>query len=119
MMQQHLNETISHHNNEDIRIVLCTTPDEATAKIIAKQLVVKKLAACVTLLPQAISFYRWQDELEQQTEVQMLIKTHITLQDKVFSHIKTHHPYQVPELLVIAVTDGDINYLAWLKKSLN
>lgn len=119
MLQQYLNKTISLFNKEDIRIVLCTTPDEATAKSIAKQLIIEKFAACVTLLPKTISFYRWQNELEQQTEVQMLIKTHITLQDKVFLHIKTHHPYQVPELLAISVTDGDINYLSWLKKSLN
>ncbi len=119
MMQQHLNEATSHLNNEGIRIILCTAPDEETAKNITKQLLAKKLAACITLLPKAISFYYWQDELEQQTEIQMLIKTHVTLQEKVFSHIKTHHPYQVPELLAITVTDGDNNYLSWLKKSLN
>ncbi|MFS1563257.1 MAG: divalent cation tolerance protein CutA [Candidatus Arsenophonus phytopathogenicus] len=112
MMQQHLNEATSDRNNEGIRIILCTAPDEATAKNITKQLLAEKLAACVTILPKAISFYCGQDELEQQTEIQMFIKTHVTLQEKVFSHIKTHHPYQVPELLAIAVTDGDSNYLS-------
>ncbi|MFS1539067.1 MAG: divalent cation tolerance protein CutA [Candidatus Phlomobacter fragariae] len=119
MMQQNLNKANSHRNSEDVRIVLCTIPDKATAKIITKQLLAKKLAACVTLLPKAISFYYWQGKLEQQTEMQMLIKTHVTLQEKVFLHIKTHHPYQVPELFAIAVTGGDINYLSWLKESLN
>ena len=105
--------------NEGIRIILCTVPDEATAQFITKKLISEKLAACITLLPKTISFYYWQGKLEQQTEIQMLIKTHVTLQEKVFSQIKTHHPYQIPKLLAIAVSDGAPNYLSWLNESLN
>lgn len=117
-MQSHLNETNLHRDNEGIRMIFCTVPDEATAKIITTSLLTQKLVACVTLLPKATSFYCWKDKLEQQTEIQMLIKTHMTLQEKVFSQIKIHHPYEVPELLAIAVSDGDTNYLSWLNESL-
>lgn len=101
-----------------IVIILCTTPDDASAKHIAERLLAEKLAACVTLLPGATSLYYWQGKLEQQTEVQLLIKSHVRHQQDLFTCIKAHHPYQTPELMVVPVQGGDPDYLAWLNASL-
>lgn len=101
-----------------IRLIICTTPDKKSACTIAQKLLDDKLAACVTLLPKAVSFYYWHGILEQQNEVQMLIKSNTSLQQVVFEQIKAHHPYQVPELLVIPVTGIDPDYLSWLNEFL-
>ncbi|MEN3261546.1 divalent cation tolerance protein CutA [Sodalis endosymbiont of Spalangia cameroni] len=99
-------------------IILCTAPDDACARAIAQRLLAGNLAACVTLLPGATSLYYWQGTLEQQAEVQLLIKSRMALRQAVFTHIKAHHPYQTPELLVLPVTGGDPDYLSWLNDSL-
>ncbi len=99
-------------------VVLCTAPDEAVARDLAGKLLDNKLAACVTMLPGALSLYRWEGELEQQQEVQMLIKSHTRHQQELITLIKTHHPYQTPELLVLPVLGGDADYLSWLNASL-
>ncbi|EPC5158514.1 divalent cation tolerance protein CutA [Salmonella enterica] len=95
-------------------VVLCTAPDEATAaKVLAE-----KLAACATLLPGATSLYYWEGKLEQEYEVQMILKTTVSHQQALIDCLKSHHPYQTPELLVLPVTHGDTDYLSWLNASL-
>jgi periplasmic divalent cation tolerance protein len=59
----------------DAVVVLCTAPDEATAQDLAAKALAEKLAACATLLPGATSLYYWEGKLEQEYEVQMLLKT--------------------------------------------
>ncbi|WP_079932410.1 divalent cation tolerance protein CutA [Salmonella enterica] len=94
-------------------VVLCTAPDEATAQDLAE-----KLAACATLLPGATSLYYWEGKLEQEYEVQMILKTTVSHQQALIDCLKSHHPYQTPELLVLPVTHGDTDYLSWLNASL-
>lgn len=100
-------------------IVLCTTPDKSTAQALAELLLGGKLAACVTLLPGATSLYVWEGKLEQQEEVQMLIKSHVRLQQELMALIMAHHPYQTPELLILPVQGGSPDYLSWLNASLS
>lgn len=102
----------------DAIIVLCTAPDESNAQRLAASLLHAKLAACVTLLPGAHSFYTWEGKLECQQEVQMVIKSNIAHQPDLLHHLKQEHPYQTPELLVLSVQDGDSDYLTWLNASL-
>jgi uncharacterized protein involved in tolerance to divalent cations len=61
-------------NTPDAVVVLCTAPDEASAQDLAAKVLAEKLAACVTLLPGATSLYYWEGKLEQEYEVQMLLK---------------------------------------------
>ncbi len=77
-----------------------------------------KLAACATLLPGATSLYYWEGKLEQEYEVQMILKTTVSHQQALIDCLKSHHPYQTPELLVLPVTHGDTDYLSWLNASL-
>lgn len=99
-------------------VILCTAPDEATAQDLATLVLSEKLAACVTLLPGATSLYYWEGKMEQEYEVQMLLKSDIDHQEALIACLKSHHPYQTPELLVLPVTHGDSDYLSWLYASL-
>ncbi|EHD23229.1 MULTISPECIES: divalent cation tolerance protein CutA [Brenneria] len=102
----------------DAVVILCTAPDETCAQRLAVSLLAVPLAACVTLFPGARSLYYWQGRLEQQSEVQMLIKSDASHQQALLDHLKQHHPYQTPELLVLPVLGGDSDYLTWLNASL-
>lgn len=99
-------------------VVLCTAPDEATAQDLAAKVLAEKLAACVTLMPNATSLYYWEGKLEQEYEVQMLLKSDTEHQQALLDCLKLHHPYQTPELLVLPVSHGDNVYLSWLNDSL-
>ncbi|MFP2507205.1 divalent cation tolerance protein CutA [Buttiauxella gaviniae] len=99
-------------------VILCTAPDEASAQELAALVLAEKLAACVTLLPGATSLYYWEGKMEQEYEVQMLLKSDIEHQEALLACLKSHHPYQTPELLVLPVTHGDSEYLSWLYASL-
>ncbi|AKC60249.1 divalent-cation tolerance protein CutA [Blochmannia endosymbiont of Camponotus (Colobopsis) obliquus] len=105
---------------QGIVIIICSVPDDErhTGIKIAKHLLNNKFAACVTILPNAISLYNWQDKLQQTNEIQLLIKTHVSLQQTIFEQIKTYHSYHIPELLSIAVTDIEHEYLLWILSSL-
>ena len=99
-------------------VILCTAPDEASAQELAARVLGDKLAACATLLPGATSLYYWEGKLEQEYEVQMLLKTDLAHQQALLDCLKSHHPYQTPELLVLPVIHGDNDYLSWLTASL-
>lgn len=99
-------------------VVLCTAPDEACAQQLASLALSEKLAACVTLLPGASSMYYWEGKLEQEYEVQMILKSERSYQEALLNFLKQHHPYQTPELLVLPVHAGDKDYLSWLNASL-
>lgn len=99
-------------------IVLCTTPDKATATALARLALRRKLAACVNLLPGMTSMYHWQEQLECSEEVQLIFKSDTEHQQDLLSLLKQAHPYDVPELLVIPVQHGDSEYLSWLHASL-
>lgn len=99
-------------------IVLCTAPDTPCAERLAHEALAAKLAACVTILPGATSFYVWQGKTEQAAEVQMLLKSDDAHQQALLDLLKIHHPYDTPELLVLPVKHGESEYLSWLSASL-
>lgn len=99
-------------------IVLCTAPDSATAEQLADKALAARLAACVTVLPGATSYYVWQGQRETAREVQMLLKSDVTHQQALIDLLKAAHPYDTPELLVLPVQHGESDYLSWLSASL-
>ena len=102
----------------DAVVILCTAPDESAAQELASYILGEKLAACVTLLPGATSLYHWQGKLEQEYEVQMLIKSDKAHVDELLISLKRNHPYDTPELLFLPVIQGDSEDLSWLYASL-
>ena len=102
----------------DLRIALCTVPDETTAGQIADTLVSEKLAACVNIVPGIMSVYRWQDKVEHGQEVLLLIKTNKTLWSQLEQRIQALHPYELPEIMAVPITTGQADYIKWIEDSL-
>jgi periplasmic divalent cation tolerance protein len=100
--------------SEDGFVVLCTAPDAEVGASLARGLVEAKLAACVNIIPGLRSFYVWKGELQDDTEVQLLIKTRETHLDALAQYLEAHHPYDVPELLALPIAAGGSSYLSWL-----
>lgn len=100
------------------KLVLVTCPDLPSAHTLAEGLVSKKLAACVNIFPNVISVYEWQGQLEQQAECQLVIKTSETNWPELRSYVEQHHPYDIPEILLIDVEQGSVSYLAWMAEQL-
>ena len=99
-------------------VTLCTVPDPATGEQIAKVLVEERLAACVNLLPGVSSTYRWQGKVEKASECLLLIKTDAGHFEALRKRIQELHPYDVPEIIALPITEGDHDYLKWLTESL-
>ena len=95
-------------------IVITNAPDRDVALRIAHALVERKLAACVNILAECISVYRWNDQLETATEVPLLIKTRAAIYDEVEAAIRSLHPYELPEIVAVPITDGSAAYLDWI-----
>lgn len=102
--------------DHDAALLLCTVPDEATAKSIARGLVEARLAACVSILPGVTSIYRWNDAIEEGQELQLVIKTTRFRAQAAMDHVRSVHPFEVPELIVLSVTDGAEAYLSWIER---
>jgi periplasmic divalent cation tolerance protein len=99
-------------------IVLTTLGAQTDAVAFARLLVAERLAACVNVLPEMASIYRWKGAIEDDREQQLLIKT---TRDKVVAlEVRFHelHPYEVAEFLVISPSDGSAAYLQWLGESI-
>jgi periplasmic divalent cation tolerance protein len=100
---------------KSILLVLVTAPDKDTARKIALPILEKRLAACVNILPGLISLYHWENEIQEDQEVQLFIKTRQDLlEDKLIPLIKELHPYKIPEILAFPISGGSKPYLDWV-----
>jgi periplasmic divalent cation tolerance protein len=102
----------------DKRIVLSTAGSEDEARKIARHLVETRLAACVNIVPQIESVYRWQGKVESAREWLLLIKTSVKLFPAVRDAVRKLHSYEVPECIALSIEDGSSEYLEWLGDSL-
>jgi periplasmic divalent cation tolerance protein len=101
----------------DKRIVLTTTDSEEEAQKIAHHLVACRMAACVNIVPQISSVYRWQGKVEEAREWLLLIKTTADAFEKVREAITELHSYELPECICLPIEDGSLNYLQWIAGS--
>ena len=101
----------------DAVIVLTTWPAEGAAVELAQTLVTERLAACVNVLAEMQSTYRWQGSVEVDRERQLVIKTTRAQLAALEARLGALHPYQLPEFLVLSVEAGSEGYLAWLRES--
>jgi periplasmic divalent cation tolerance protein len=99
----------------DVVLVLTTVGDAAAAEQLARALVDEQLAACVNVLPAMTSCYRWKGQLEHAAEYQIIIKTTVGRVADIGSRLTGLHPYELPEFLVIQVSDGSAPYLDWVR----
>jgi len=100
-----------------IRLVLTTAGSRDEANRIARALVDARLAACVNLLPEVSSVYRWQGAVESADEVLLLIKTTAENLEPLESALRRLHSYQLPEFLVLRPEAATQAYADWLASS--
>ncbi len=97
------------------RWVVSTVADEAAARKLARELVERRLVACVTCLPGATSVYRWEGAVQEDAEVVLLAKTTAARVPELERAFAELHPYKVPEMLVLEPAHVGAAYLAWLR----
>ncbi|CAN5684909.1 divalent-cation tolerance protein CutA [soil metagenome] len=104
---------------DDAVIVLSTFPTSEKAAEIARSLVEERLCACVNLVQQVRSIYRWKDAVSDDQEVLAIIKTTRARSDELSARLVSLHPYEVPEVIVIPIDSSSSHapYLAWLTDS--
>lgn len=98
----------------DIILILTTWPEKLPAEQAARHWLEQKLVACVNILPEMTSIYRWDGEIKVATEHQMIIKTSTQNVPTLQQSILDLHPYECPEILHLAVTGGHHEYLNWI-----
>lgn len=98
-------------------VVYVTAPDEEEAARIAKRLVEARLAACVNIIKDVRSIYRWRDNIEDDAEVLMIIKTRADMFDALTVAIKKLHSYDVPEIIALPISLGSDEYITWVRES--
>ncbi|HEU5210682.1 MAG TPA: divalent-cation tolerance protein CutA [Longimicrobiales bacterium] len=99
------------------RVVLVTAPDMNTAETLAERLVDERLAACANIVPGIVSIYRWDEQVQRDDEVLIVLKTEQERVEALRERVVTLHPYDVPEVVVLPITEGHVPYLEWLTRS--
>ena len=98
-------------------LVLTTLGADIEPSTIALRLVEERLAACVNVLPEMESFFRWHGAVERARERQLIIKTRAACLPDLEKRLHELHPYELPEFLVIPITAGSESYLRWVDSS--
>lgn len=96
-------------------VVFITAPKEEEAEKIARALVEAKLAGCVNILKNVRSIYTWEDKIEDEREVLMMVKTKKDLFGPLEQKVKGLHSYSVPEIIAVPILEGSADYLRWLR----
>jgi periplasmic divalent cation tolerance protein len=96
------------------QLVLSTCPNLRVAKRIARVLVDERLAACVNIVPVALSVYRWHGRTESAREQLLIIKSLKRSYASIERRLRALHPYELPEVIAVPITTGLRDYLAWI-----
>jgi periplasmic divalent cation tolerance protein len=99
---------------ERVLVVLTNLPDRVSAERLAGVLVERRAAACVNIMAECRSVYRWQGVVEHAEEVPLLIKTTEAAYPELGKLIREHHPYELPEIVAVPVAAGLPAYLDWV-----
>ena len=99
---------------DEIILVITNLPDRASAQRVAIAAIDSHAAACVNILAQCTSVYRWRGKLETANEVPLLIKTSRQAYSRLEAVIRAHHPYELPEIIAVPLTTGLPDYLQWI-----
>jgi periplasmic divalent cation tolerance protein len=100
------------------RVVFVTCPTRGLARKIARAVVQRRLASCVSVVHSPIeSFYPWKGKLESGREYLLIIKTTTKRLAGLEREVMRLHPYDVPEFIALAITEGSSKYLSWLEES--
>ena len=98
----------------DAIVVFMTAGSADEARRIANELVERQLAACVQILPEIESVYRWKDEIEREKEILILAKTTAARFDALEKAVRAIHSYETPEIVAVPMSQVSETYRAWL-----
>jgi len=96
-------------------VVFITAGSASEAEQLANLMVQKRLAACVQVLPQIQSVYWWQDKIERQPEILLLVKTISSKFAELEKEVRAVHSYETPEIVAVPISEGSEPYLEWLR----
>ncbi|MEW6733746.1 MAG: divalent-cation tolerance protein CutA [Acidobacteriota bacterium] len=99
-------------------IVLITTNTHESAHQIAEKLVEERLAACVNIIPQIESIYRWEGRICRDQELLLIAKTEQPCFTQLETTVRALHGYTTPEIIALPIDSGSAPYLKWLTESL-
>ena len=102
---------------EKILLALSTFPDRETAQRISNQLITEQFAACANILPAVESVYRWKGKVETGDETLVLFKLSEDRQSDFQNKLRSLHPYEVPEIIFVPISDGLPEYLRWVAEN--
>ncbi len=100
----------------DYYMIISTIDNKEIGIDMAKNLINKNLAACVNIIDQITSVYKWKGKMETINEYMLLIKTTADKKQKTIEKIKTLHPYELPEIISFKIEGGDEEYLKWVNE---
>jgi periplasmic divalent cation tolerance protein len=103
--------------SSDYVVVLTTLPGDADGPAFGRALVEERLVACVNLMTAMESVYRWEGQVVQETERQVIMKTSRERLGALWDRVRELHPYEVPEFIVLTIADGNDAYLKWIGES--
>lgn len=98
----------------DYQVIFCTVPELDFAQKCARELLSKKLVACVNILPAMTSIYVWQGEIETAQEHLLIIKAQANQYGEIENWLKSNHPYEIPEIVALPIQQGLPDYLNWI-----
>ena len=103
--------------NSQYQLIYCTCPSLEVANKIAHIIVEKRLAACVNIIDNMRSVYRWQGKIISDSESLLLIKSESKLFNELQTVILKNHPYELPEVIAVSIDTGLPSYLDWISQS--
>ena len=98
-------------------VVFVTTSNKDEAARLADALVSERLAACVNIVPEIESIYRWEGKVTRDSEVLLIIKTTAERYAELERRVKALHSYSEPEVIALKIEQGSEQYLKWLRDS--
>lgn len=104
--------------SESVRVVFISTPRDESGSL-ARQLVEKRLAACVNIVPKIESYFWWDDVVEHDEEALLIAKTTEGRFKELMNFVEETHPYDLPEVISVPLADGLPEYVAWLVKEVS
>tara|TARA_R110002096_G_C14507589_1_gene715874 strand:- start:790 stop:1188 length:399 start_codon:yes stop_codon:yes gene_type:complete len=110
--------TADHFQPSEMTFLYVTVPDMDMARVIAGGAIGEKLAACANVLPQMTAIYEWDGDVEEESELIVILKTAKSTASALAKWIEDNHPYEVPCILEIPLGRGNHDYVNWLQKQM-
>lgn len=101
----------------ELFVVVSTFPDAASAKDVARQLIIQKLASCANIIPTVESIFVWEGKLEEASESMAVFKVASATVDSLVHRLADLHPYDVPEILVLSPSGVSKSYADWVNST--